>query len=64
MTEHQAALDRIIAEILRQAGGDADRACAIADRRWDCGPQLMEGVYRMIRIAAAAAAAPTSQVRS
>jgi hypothetical protein len=25
MTEHQAALDRIITEILRQAGGDADR---------------------------------------
>jgi hypothetical protein len=64
MTEHQTALDRIITEILRQAGGDADRACAIANRRWDCGPQLMREVYRMIRVAAAAAAAPTSQVRS
>jgi hypothetical protein len=64
MIEPQAALDRIITEILRQAGGDADRACAIADRRWDCGPQLMREVYRMIRITAAVAAAPTSQVRS
>jgi hypothetical protein len=56
-------LDRVIAEILQQAGGDPDRACAIADRRWDCGPQLMREVYRMIRIAAAAAAVPTSRVQ-
>jgi hypothetical protein len=64
MTEHQAALDRIIAEILRQAGGDADRTCAIADRRWDCGPPLKRELYRMIRITAAGVAKPTSQVRS
>jgi hypothetical protein len=60
MTEPQAALDRIITEILHQAGGDADRACAIAERRWDCGPQMMKEVYRMIRTAAAAAAAPAA----
>jgi hypothetical protein len=49
-------LDRRIAECLREAGGDPDRACAIADRHWDCGHQMMQEIYKMIRIAAAAAA--------
>lgn len=47
-------LNQMYARILRLAGGDPDKACMLAYRFWDCGPELMELIHRDIRKMAAA----------
>jgi hypothetical protein len=52
MTRLRKNLDDVIADLLQQAGGDAEKACALALDRFDCGDALRGTLNRLIYITA------------